>query len=177
MFVTLSCSGLPSEASCTFTPESVEILPTTPASCPANSPASACPPVSSMLLQTVAVSGARVLQPGFPGSAGRPVAWAILLPGMSGARWTGVGCAPAALVAAPGARGTDRHGHRAGNNSVQADLQLLQSRPGAKSRDSFRHIHGHRHSTIHERRFRYHNQHHDGAHSHRRFLTAALQLP
>ena len=84
MFVTLSCSGLPSEASCTFTPESVEILPTTPASCPANSPASACPPVSSMLLQTVAVSGARVLQPGFPGSAGRPVAWAILLPGILG---------------------------------------------------------------------------------------------
>ena len=84
MFVTLSCSGLPSEASCTFTPESVEILPTTPASCPSGSPASACPPVSSMLLQTVAVSGARVLQPGFPGSAGRPVAWAILLPGMLG---------------------------------------------------------------------------------------------
>jgi len=84
MFVTLSCSGLPSEASCTFTPESVEILPTTPASCPADSPASACPPVSSMLLQTVAVSGARVLQPGFPGSAGRPVAWAIILPGVLG---------------------------------------------------------------------------------------------
>ena len=84
MFVTLSCSGLPSEASCTFTPESVEILPTTPASCPANSPASDCPPISSMLLQTVAVSGARVLQPGFPGSAGRPVAWAILLPGILG---------------------------------------------------------------------------------------------
>ena len=84
MFVTLSCSGLPSEASCIFTPESVEILPTTPASCPANSPASACPPVSSLLLQTVAPSGARVLQPGFPGSAGRPVAWAILLPGMLG---------------------------------------------------------------------------------------------
>ena len=84
MFVTLSCSGLPSESSCTFTPESVEILPTTPASCPANSPASACPPVSSMLLQTVAASGARVLQPGFPGNAGHPVAWAILLPGMLG---------------------------------------------------------------------------------------------
>lgn len=84
MFVTLSCSGLPSEASCTFTPESVEILPTTPASCPANSPASDCPPVSSMLLQTVGVSGARVLHPGFPGSAGHPVAWAILLPGMLG---------------------------------------------------------------------------------------------
>jgi hypothetical protein len=84
MFVTLSCSGLPSLSSCTFTPESVEILPTTPTTCPSGSPASACPPVSSMLLQTAAVSGARVLRPGFPGSAGHPVAWAILLPGMLG---------------------------------------------------------------------------------------------
>jgi hypothetical protein len=84
MFVTLSCSGLPSLASCTFTPESVEILPTTPATCPSGSPASACPPVSSMLLQTKAVSGAKALRPGFPGRAGRPVAWAILLPGMLG---------------------------------------------------------------------------------------------
>ena len=84
MFVTLSCSGLPSESSCTFTPESVEILPTTPATCPSNSPPSACPPLSSMLLQTVAASGAKVVRPGFPGSAGRPVAWAILLPGMLG---------------------------------------------------------------------------------------------
>lgn len=84
MFVTLSCSGLPSLASCTFTPESVEILPTTPASCPSSSPVSACPPVSSMLLETKGVSGARVLRPGFPGSTGRPIAWAILLPGMLG---------------------------------------------------------------------------------------------
>jgi len=37
MFVTLSCSGLPSESSCTFTPESVEILATTPTSCPSGS--------------------------------------------------------------------------------------------------------------------------------------------
>jgi hypothetical protein len=84
MFVTLSCSGLPSLASCTFTPESVEILPTTPASCPSGSVLSACPPVSPLLLQTAAVGGARVLQPGFPGSGGGPVAWAILLPGMLG---------------------------------------------------------------------------------------------
>ncbi len=84
MFVTLSCSGLPSEASCTFTPESVEILPTTPTSCSSGSPAAACPPVSSMLLQTVAPSGTSVVRPGFPGSAGHPVAWAILLPGMLG---------------------------------------------------------------------------------------------
>jgi len=84
MFVTLSCSGLPSVSSCTFTPESVEILPTTPASCPANSLPAACPPVSSMLLQTEAVRTTKVVHPGFPGSGGRPIALAILLPGMLG---------------------------------------------------------------------------------------------
>ena len=99
MFVTLSCSGLPSEASCTFTPESVEILPTTPASCPSGSPASACPPVSSMLLQTVAVSGARVLRPGFPGQRWPPrrlghsaarACWASV--DWRGVRAVGAGC-------------------------------------------------------------------------------------
>lgn len=84
MFVTLSCSGLPTLASCTFTPESVEILPTTPASCPSGSPVSACPPVSSMLLQTAAVRSSGVVRPRFPGSAGHPVGLAILLPGMLG---------------------------------------------------------------------------------------------
>jgi hypothetical protein len=81
MFVTLSCSGLPNESSCTFTPESVEILPTTPATCSTGSPASDCPPVSSMLVQTVAT-----------GTVGRvvtdrkssPIAWAFLLPGVLG---------------------------------------------------------------------------------------------
>ncbi len=43
MFVTLSCSGLPALASCAFTPESIEILPTTPASCPSGSPAIGLP--------------------------------------------------------------------------------------------------------------------------------------
>lgn len=52
MFVTLSCSGLPNQASCTFTPESVEILAGTPASCSSGSPAANCPPISSLLLQT-----------------------------------------------------------------------------------------------------------------------------
>jgi len=81
MFVTLSCSGLPNQASCTFTPESVEILASTPTSCSAGSPASSCPPVSTMLLQTQG-----------PGTVGQtastrrasPVSWAFLLPGVLG---------------------------------------------------------------------------------------------
>ena len=175
MFVTLSCSGLPSEASCIFTPESVEILPTTPASCPANSPASACPPVSSMLLQTVAPSGARVLQPGFPGSAGRPVAWAILLPGMLGlgglawgARrrrwlqrlalwhsWAWSLC----WVQQRASRFTIT------TNTARCILpRRLQARIPSPSR------------TVDQRRLRHHQQHHDGAHGNRRFLTAALQF-
>ena len=84
MFVTLSCSGLPSLASCTFTPESVEILPTTPASCPSGSPASACPPVSSMLIQTQRQGTAGALTPTRLGHRNSPVAWAILLPGILG---------------------------------------------------------------------------------------------
>jgi len=84
MFVTLSCSGLPSESSCTFTPATLEILPTTPASCPSGSSASACPPVSSMLLQTTEVGTTQVMRPRLPGSGGSPVAWAILLPGILG---------------------------------------------------------------------------------------------
>jgi hypothetical protein len=85
MFVTLSCSGLPNQASCTFTPESVEILPTTPTSCPTGSPVSACPPVSSMVLQTQAAGTTGRANP--PASLERgngPVAWAILLPGVLG---------------------------------------------------------------------------------------------
>ena len=84
MFVTLSCSGLPSEASCTFTPESVEILPTTPTSCPSGSLASACPPVSSMLIETQEHVTTQVVRPARPGGGSSPVAWAILLPGMLG---------------------------------------------------------------------------------------------
>jgi hypothetical protein len=81
MFVTLSCSGLPNQSSCTFTPESIEILPTTPASCPANSPASACPPISSMLVQTDTggTTGRGAIE-----RTGKPIAWAFLLPGMLG---------------------------------------------------------------------------------------------
>jgi Bacterial Ig-like domain (group 3) len=80
MFVTLSCSGLPSQSSCAFTPESLEILATTPASCAAGSPPSACPPVSSMLVQTQGQGGAQVVPPAH--RERNPVAWAILLPGI-----------------------------------------------------------------------------------------------
>jgi hypothetical protein len=85
MFVTLSCSGLPNQTSCTFSPESVEILPTTPTSCATNSPAAACPPVSSMVLQTEAAgTSGRVTPPASTGRGSSPVEWAILLPGVLG---------------------------------------------------------------------------------------------
>jgi hypothetical protein len=85
MFVTLSCSGLPNQASCTFSPQSIEILPTTPTSCSAGSPASACPPVSSMVLQTQAAgTSGQVSPPASFGKGSGPVAWAFLLPGVLG---------------------------------------------------------------------------------------------
>jgi hypothetical protein len=82
MFVTLSCSGLPNQASCTFTPESVEILSTTPASCAAGSPAASCPPVSTMLLQTQGTAGTAAQNT--PVRKANPVEWAFLLPGALG---------------------------------------------------------------------------------------------
>lgn len=85
MFVTVSCSGLPNETSCTFTPESVEILATTPTSCATGSPASSCPPTSSMLLETQAAGGSNGTGMNVrPGTNMRPVAWALLLPGVLG---------------------------------------------------------------------------------------------
>jgi hypothetical protein len=82
MFVTLSCSGLPSLASCTFTPESIEILPTTAASCPSGSTSPTCPPVSSMLIQTQREGTTQVVRPARLGRRNSPVAWAVLLPGI-----------------------------------------------------------------------------------------------
>jgi hypothetical protein len=68
MFVTLSCSGLPDQAGCTFTPENVEILPNATAAI-----------TSSMIIVT---------QSSTVGTAsnrrGDPVAWALLLPGALG---------------------------------------------------------------------------------------------
>lgn len=86
MFVTLSCSGLPSQAFCSFTPTNLEILPTTPASCPTGSPASACPPTSTMVIstQSQAARGTPTAQAAPPVAPGRPIAWALLLPGVLG---------------------------------------------------------------------------------------------
>jgi hypothetical protein len=70
MFITLSCSGLPDQASCVFSPENIEILPnqTTVAT-------------SSMVLATAA-SNAR-LEP-LQGSRSTRIALSILLPGSLG---------------------------------------------------------------------------------------------
>ena len=66
MFVTLSCSGLPDQSSCTFTPENVEILPNATAAV-----------TSTMVIVTQVASSASAAHPG-PGS----VNWAFLLPGV-----------------------------------------------------------------------------------------------
>ena len=66
MFVTFSCSGLPDQSSCTFTPENIEILPGATAAL-----------TSSMVLVTQMASAASVAHPG-----GNAVAWALLLPGV-----------------------------------------------------------------------------------------------
>jgi len=67
-FVTLSCSGLPDQAACSFTPENVEILPNATSAI-----------TSSMIIVT---------QSNTVGTAsnrrGDPVAWALLLPGALG---------------------------------------------------------------------------------------------
>jgi hypothetical protein len=71
-FITVSCSGLPTLSSCTFTPESLEILPGQDAGV-----------ISAMLIQTQA----QTVGAGPPAQSGHknsPVAWAILLPGMLG---------------------------------------------------------------------------------------------
>jgi hypothetical protein len=72
-FVTLSCSGLPDEASCTFTPAEVEILPN-----------SASPLTSSMVIGTEAASGAFTSPATRPGQGSSPIAWAFLFPGAIG---------------------------------------------------------------------------------------------
>lgn len=78
MFVTLSCQGLPDESSCTFTPENIEILPT---SCP-NPSASTCPIKSTMVIETQLGTGA-LTRPQML-ERGNPVNWALLLPGTLG---------------------------------------------------------------------------------------------
>jgi hypothetical protein len=71
-FITVSCSGLPTLTSCTFTPESLELLPGQDAGV-----------ISSMLIETQAQTASAV-PAGGAGHKNNPVAWAILLPGMLG---------------------------------------------------------------------------------------------
>jgi hypothetical protein len=68
MFVTLSCSGLPDESSCNFTPENVEILPNATAAV-----------TSTMVIVTQVASYASAAHPG-----SNSVNWAFLLPGALG---------------------------------------------------------------------------------------------
>ena len=68
MFVTLSCSGLPDQSSCVFTPENVEILPNATAAV-----------TSTMVVITQVASSASAAHPG-----SNSVNWAFLLPGMLG---------------------------------------------------------------------------------------------
>jgi hypothetical protein len=72
-FITISCSGLPDQASCIYTPESVEILPDQNAAV-----------TSSMVLQTYAQSTTSVSPASRPGNGSSPIAWAFLLPGALG---------------------------------------------------------------------------------------------
>jgi hypothetical protein len=84
MFVTLSCSGLPNQATCSFSPETIEIQATTPGSCAAGSPAAACPPLATMFLQTASENNpVHVVASNATNGTG-PVEWAILLPGILG---------------------------------------------------------------------------------------------
>lgn len=72
MFVTLSCSGLPDQAACTFTPENLEILPGATAAV-----------TSSMVLATAAGSSTTRFTPPATRTS-NPIAWAVLLPGVLG---------------------------------------------------------------------------------------------
>ena len=68
MFITMSCSGLPDQSSCSFTPENLEILPNATA-----------PVTSSMVILTQLASSTALAHP-----QSNSVAWAILLPGALG---------------------------------------------------------------------------------------------
>lgn len=69
MFVTLSCSGMPDQSSCTFTPENVEILPNATAGIP-----------SSMVITTQS-AGTRGAVASRERAGNGAIAWAMLLPG------------------------------------------------------------------------------------------------
>ena len=71
MFVQLSCSSLPDQTACTFTPQTVQILPNTTAAVTAD---------LVVATQAASTTGALVA----PRPQSNPVAWAVLLPGVFG---------------------------------------------------------------------------------------------
>ena len=73
-FITASCSGLPGLASCTFTPEDLEILPGQDAGV-----------ISAMTILTQGQGTSGAMAPSSrPGHNQNRIAWAVLLPGMLG---------------------------------------------------------------------------------------------
>jgi len=73
MFVTVSCSGLPDQSTCTFTPTSVEILPNATAAV-----------TSSVVFTTVSGNSGGTTAKSVPPAArtASPISWALLLPGL-----------------------------------------------------------------------------------------------
>lgn len=86
MFITLSCSGLPNQAACTFTPVALQIVSTTPTSCVTGAPAAACPPTASIVIQTQGAGVGHIGMLAPAGLRGRPngMALALLFPGVLG---------------------------------------------------------------------------------------------
>jgi hypothetical protein len=72
-FITVSCSGLPQQSSCSFTPEDLEIVPGQDEGV-----------TSALVLSTQAQGTARAVPPVRPGHQSSSIAWALLLPGMFG---------------------------------------------------------------------------------------------
>lgn len=87
MFITLSCSGLPNQSACTFTPAALQIVSTTPTTCASGAPAAACPPTASMVIQTQGPGTAGhtgMVQPTGPFDGPTRRIWALLFPGALG---------------------------------------------------------------------------------------------
>jgi hypothetical protein len=72
-FITVSCSGLPQQSSCNFTPEDLEIVPGQDEGV-----------TSALVLTTQAQGTARAVPPAPLGRGSSHIAWAFLLPGMLG---------------------------------------------------------------------------------------------
>lgn len=72
-FITISCSGLPDQATCGFTPQTVQVLPGQDGGV-----------TSSMLILTYAASANSNPPANRPGGNATPIAWAFLLPGALG---------------------------------------------------------------------------------------------